>query len=147
MLIAEALGNPRNYPLDERVFAAFGYLSDSVRVGALRFARWCAYGAASPPIGLLLSHRALFRIFPCPSEPLFSFVGEIIDLPRKNTDSVHGPVRAKTTATLAFPRGGRGTASAVDEVLPKNPIKYPSAFKPPPPAVIPEGNSLPDRTS
>ena len=68
-LFAEALGNPRNYPLDERVFAAFGYLSDFLRVGALRFARWCAYGAASPPIGLLLSHRALFRIFPRPSEP------------------------------------------------------------------------------
>jgi hypothetical protein len=59
MLFAEALGNPRNYPLDERVFAAFGYLSDSVRVGALRFARWCAYRTASPPIGLLLSHQAL----------------------------------------------------------------------------------------
>jgi hypothetical protein len=41
-------------------------LSDFLRVGALRFARWCAYKAASPPIGLLLSHRALFRTPPRP---------------------------------------------------------------------------------
>ena len=97
-LFAEALGNPRNYPLDERVFAAFGYLSDSVRVGTLRFARWCAYRTASPPIGLLLSHRALFRIFPCPSEPPIPIRREVrqilpVDLPRKNTDSAHRPVR------------------------------------------------------
>ena len=57
MLLAEALGNPRNYPLDERVFAAFGYLSDFLRVGALRFARWCADMTAPPP-------RAYF----CPTE-------------------------------------------------------------------------------
>ena len=108
-LIAEALGNPRNYPLDERVFAAFGYLSDSVRAGALRFARWCAYRTASPPIGLLVSHRALFRIFPCPSEPPIPIrrgVRQIlpVDLPRKNTDSAQTPVRARLRPPPSFRR-------------------------------------------
>ena len=64
---------------------------------------------------------------------------------------------ARTTATLAFPRAHyasqnvrRGTALAVDEVLPKNSIEHLSAFKPPPLTVILErtdGNIGSDRIS